>query len=716
MCIFRRKNRNYSMSYLLIKFIYIILFVIVFYRYKLKYILYKKYTRYIKDILFINGYDRKKDVLHYKYRILIQIEQLNANFFESDEYFFFNFEPNIVSNYRVIIFSGCPWTEKVEEAIILAKNLNKKILFDMDDFSIIKKYNNKFSFINYFSLNEKEIFNETFKEIGKFFKFSDGVITTNEYLSNKIKNYISTVFINRNSVNEEMLKLSKSAIIKKNNMKLNKNFIIGYFCDYVKFDSDFGVIKNALIKILKEFKNVILLLVGKFTLPNFLKEFSSQIIYKKFFNLEKLSEIIANFDLNIAPLENNIFNNIKNENTWVLSSLVKVPTIASNYGIFKQIIKQNITGILCSKENDWYLSLKELIYNEQYRKYLGENAYKYCEIKYNALYNSNKIGNFINLIANKHIGFYLPSIEIYGGIYVILKHALILKSIGWDVDLIIPESKIELFEFQGQKFNVISLKDSIINAQYDIIVATYFTTLYFILNYYKTKRHLYLVQGYETNFYQYGNDLRIMAEKTYSTSFGIEYITISTWCKNWLWERYKKKARYSPNGIDFNNFTYYKRNLKKKRIRILIEGDSYSYYKNVDESFKIIEKLDKNNFEVWYLSSKGIPKKWYIFDKFYNKIPFDQVKKIYYDCDILIKSSWLESFSYPPLEMMATGGYCIVVQNEGNKEYLRNEENCLFYRLGDIESAVKTINRLINDDKLQDSLFKNGLITARKRK
>ena len=135
----------------------------------------------------------------------------------------------------------------------------------------------------------------------------------------------------------------------------------------------------------------------------------------------------------------------------------------------------------------------------------------------------------------------------------------------------------------------------------------------------------------------------------------------------------------------------------------------------MDESFKIVEKLDKDNFEIWYLSSNGLPKNWYRFDKFFNKIPYEKVKKIYYDCDILIKSSWLESFSFPPLEMMATGGYCIVVQNEGNKEYLKNEENCLIYPLGDIESAVKNINRLISDDNLQKSLFKNGLITARNR-
>ena len=172
----------------------------------------------------------------------------------------------------------------------------------MDDFFIIKKYNNKFSFVNFFSINEKEIFNEAFMEIGKFLKFSDGVIITNEYLSNKLKNYTSNVFINRNAANEEIWKLSQSALVKKNKKKLNANFIIGYFNDYDKFCSDFENIKNALIKILKEFNNVFLLLVGKLTLPNFLYEFSSQIIYKKYFSLKKLSEIISNFDINIAPL------------------------------------------------------------------------------------------------------------------------------------------------------------------------------------------------------------------------------------------------------------------------------------------------------------------------------------------------------------------------------------------------------------------------------
>ena len=65
--------------------------------------------------------------------------------------------------------------------------------------------------------------------------------------------------------------------------------------------------------------------------------------------------------------------------------------------------------------------------------------------------------------------------------------------------------------------------------------------------------------------------------------------------------------------------------------------------------------------------------------------------------------------------MMATGGYSIVVPNDGNKEYLKDEENCLLYKLGDLDSAVRNIERLLTDEQLQQKLYENGLITAKNR-
>ena len=93
----------------------------------------------------------------------------------------------------------------------------------------------------------------------------------------------------------------------------------------------------------------------------------------------------------------------------------------------------------------------------------------------NSIYTGMNLTNYINAISSKHIGFLLPSLKVSGGIYVIMKHANILKDEKWDVDLIVPNSNIEFLEFQEHKFNVISLANKELNLQYDILVATLYS-------------------------------------------------------------------------------------------------------------------------------------------------------------------------------------------------------------------------------------------------
>ena len=115
------------------------------------------------------------------------------------------------------------------------------------------------------------------------------------------------------------------------------------------------------------------------------------------------------------------------------------------------------------------------------------------------------------------------------------------------------------------------------------------------------------------------------------------------------------------------------------------------------------------------MSYNAAPKEEYRCEKFLHAVPYEQVAEIYRQCDILLKSSWLESFSYPPLEMMATGGWNVLVQNGGNSEYLRDGENCLIYPLGDEDAAVQAIERIVRDAELQEKLTKGGIETARTR-
>ena len=100
---------------------------------------------------------------------------------------------------------------------------------------------------------------------GQTLKLCDGAITTTHALAKELKNYVSNVFINHNVANEEMWRLSKNALKLKNNKIINDYIIIGYFSGSITHNEDIEMIKSALIKILKKYKNVKLLLSGLIT-------------------------------------------------------------------------------------------------------------------------------------------------------------------------------------------------------------------------------------------------------------------------------------------------------------------------------------------------------------------------------------------------------------------------------------------------------------------
>lgn len=123
----------------------------------------------------------------------------------------------------------------------------------------------------------------------------------------------------------------------------------------------------------------------------------------------------------------------------------------------------------------------------------------------------------------------------------------------------------------------------------------------------------------------------------------------------------------------------------------------------------------RKKYEIWYMSYQGKPKTGYHVDRFLHQVPYSKVPDIYRECDILIKTSVLESFSYPPLEMMAAGGYVVVVPNGGNIEYLVDGENCMMYQQGDIDNALQCIERIVEDSELRDRLYHKGIETAKAR-
>jgi glycosyltransferase involved in cell wall biosynthesis len=662
---------------------------------------------FFNDVLFINGCTLPHPT---RYRVDHQVEQLRANNIFCSIVFYEDLTLEMLKYSRAFVFYRCPYTELIGDFIGQAKALNKPVLFDIDDLVIDKEYTDKIKYLKTLTIEQKANYDDGVERMKKTLMLCDAAITTTSTLANELKKYVDEVFVNRNTASLEMVEISNevSSTIVHDESKIK----LGYFSGSITHNDDFMLILPVLKRLMNEYKNLFLYIVGELDIPKELQEYKSRIIAHKFTNWRLLPKLIASVDINLSPLENTIFNEAKSENKWIEASLVKVPTVASNIGAFKEMIENTKTGYLCSTEEDWYNSLKLLIDSKEQRRMIAEKAYEKVIAHNTTIYSGFSLSKYIKSKMSPNIAFVLPSTNVSGGVNVIVRHCMILQKRGYDVFLINNANfSNDIITSEG-RIPAISGKTHIVG-KIDKGVATLWSTLDDLLQNNSFYSKYYLVQNFETDFYEFGHPFKIQANSTYN-HYNVNYLTISQWCKNWLLDTFEKQCRFAPNGINLNDFKYRSRNFDGK-IRILIEGNSDDYYKNVDESFKIVQNLDKEKFEIWYLSYQGKPKDWYKVDKFLHKVPYKEVGKIYGECHILLKSSRLESFSYPPLEMMATGGIAVVAPNGGNVEYLKDKENCLFYPVGDIQKAVANINEICNNQDFRETLIANGLETAKNR-
>ena len=690
------------------------------------------------DVLFINGCD--KSVPHPpRYRVTHQREQLLAFGIESNEVFYTELQMDQVRHYRSFVFFRCPYTDMIGAFIEKAKQLNKKVFFDIDDLVVDTKYTDTIKYLATMNEQERALYDDGVRRMGRTLQLCDAAIVTTERLAEELSQYVPEVFINRNTASESMLILSEDAAyerdvlpyleadkVPKKKKKLQKRAIeraaerkkhgvsLAYFSGSLTHNDDFILIQPALIRLMEKYPTLELHVVGELDVPKEMEPYRSRIVARPFVDWKKLPQLIASIDINLAPLEQSIFNEAKSENKWVEAALVKVPTVASEVGAFARMIEDGQTGFLCRNEEQWVETLSRLIEDQALRQRIGRQAYEYCKKRCVTMYTGRGLAEFLQSRRTENIAFVLPSLQISGGIMVALRHATMLQDAGYDVMLVDNGTTEGWCQYEGHEFPVVQARN-VRFGRLDKAVATMWVTEAVLEAYPNIRDRYYLVQNFETDFYEPKVPLRIGANMTYRPHVPMQFVTISKWCQNWLAEDYGQQARYARNGIDTKQFAPKKRDFSQGKIRILIEGDCGVYYKNVDESFRIVDKLDPDKYEIWYMSYNAKPKAHYRVDKFLHQIPYEKVAEVYHQCHILIKSSFLESFSYPPLEMMATGGYSVVVPNGGNQEYLRDGENCLLYPCGDVDAAVAAIERIVSDEALRDKLYEGGVAPAQSR-
>lgn len=342
------------------------------------------------NVLFVNGCDLP--TLR-RYRVEHQREQLEVIGVSTAEVHYCDIKPDHADAADVFVIYRCPLTTEIASFIERVHKLNKKIYFDVDDLVVDTCYTNSLPVVQAMSDEEKSLFDDGVERNGKTLKLCDGAIVTTERLAAELSKYVSEVFINRNVASQAMVLNSERALTVKK--VRGDRVVLGYFSGSMTHNADFEQILPALGQALRIRPNAYMKIVGDLELPNELLDYSDRIIRSEKVSWEDLPSLIASVDINLAPLEPNLFNEAKSENKWTEAALVKVPTIASNCGAFAKVIAEGITGLLCSTTEEWLHAILKLIDDTSLRQTIGEAAYCSCLLHHTSISTGFPLAHFL---------------------------------------------------------------------------------------------------------------------------------------------------------------------------------------------------------------------------------------------------------------------------------------------------------------------------------
>lgn len=325
------------------------------------------------QVLFVNGCDLP--TLH-RYRVEHQREQLEMLGVSTDEVHYCSVRPEDADRADVFVIYRCPITDGVSSFIERLHTQGKMIYFDVDDLVTDTRYTDSLPVVRSMAQEDRAIFNDGVERNGRTLALCDGAIVTTERLAKELGRVAPRVFINRNVASREMVR--NSMLVHTLDKGGRDDVLIGYFSGSMTHNSDFAQALPAILSVLDERSNVCLKVVGDLGIPDVLTPYADRIVRSEKVSWEELPALIASVDINLAPLEPTLFNEAKSENKWTEAALVKVPTVASNFGAFSDVIEDGENGFLCSTTEDWVDALILLIDDPSLRKRVGEAAYRSC--------------------------------------------------------------------------------------------------------------------------------------------------------------------------------------------------------------------------------------------------------------------------------------------------------------------------------------------------
>lgn len=277
-----------------------------------------------------------------------------------------------INKYNIISVYRCTDIERMQKIKKAAKTAGVKILFDVDDLVFDYKKISELDFLKTEEYKDFELYCTNIKEC---MELSDVLTTSTQTLADEMKKVYPNkkVIVCRNVACLEMQLLSEIAVANDNKENTNK-VVLGYFSGSHTHNKDWQFIENSIIRVMEDNKNVEILLVGALQVSSKILSMRDRVKQLPFVDWRLLPKLLRSIDINLMPLENELFHQCKSENKWMEAGLVGIPTIASYNAELANIMEDGNNVIFCKTQEDWYKSINCLVKDELLRRKIGDKA------------------------------------------------------------------------------------------------------------------------------------------------------------------------------------------------------------------------------------------------------------------------------------------------------------------------------------------------------
>lgn len=338
----------------------------------------------------------------FRYRCFNVVQAMS----EQKEYvitYFLSSEIPLISKFLqkidILILQRAMWDLNIENIISYARNLGIQVVYDVDDLIVNPKYIPLY-LNNLGIINKSDIsFDIHFNFASKYFSIAekcDSFIATNKFLGDILeKDFSKSVHIIPNFLNKQQE--YHSLQIREKRIEDNSRFAMGYFSGSPSHFKDFSILVTDIKRFFKKYKNVFLKIVGHIDIPEELEEFKDRINQVPFVSYEELQYEIGEVDVNLVPLQENLFNNCKSELKYFEAGIVNVISICSPTYVYNQIIDEGINGYI-ARDGEWFAKLDFVYQNRNKMSQIAKRAFKTSLDFYGVENQSEKIVDVYNSI------------------------------------------------------------------------------------------------------------------------------------------------------------------------------------------------------------------------------------------------------------------------------------------------------------------------------